>query len=353
MWAANAATVAPSADTGDGRVHFTAANLVSQVHRSIEAPFTNRVLHTIFEDDHFFAHHAPIPATAILADEGAANHTRFCQDGGQAGIHLFVYGREGFNPAERGPTTFPARQTREASEAIARLHRLDPERTIFVRQNPEVIDEGVFHNDVISVGNEDVFLCHERAFARGREALDELKRVFLRQCGQTLTAIEVTEKHVSVRESVETYLFNSQLVTLPDNSVCLIAPTECLENPHTRDLLAKVVADDNPISTVHYVEVRESMKNGGGPACLRLRVVLTEDERSAAHQGVFLTDALYKALTRWGQRHYREELHVNDLVDPQLIEESQCALDELTQILGLGSLYPFQTAGADRNLQNS
>lgn len=346
MWAANAATVAPSADTGDGRVHFTAANLVSQVHRSIEAPFTSRVLRTIFEDDRFFAHHSPVPATALLADEGAANHTRLCRKSGQAGIHLFVYGREGFNPADRGPETFPARQTKEASATVARLHRLDPERTVFVRQNPEVIDQGVFHNDVISVGNDRVFLCHGRAFAVGRVALDELKRVFLRECGDALSVIEVDERQVSVREAVETYLFNSQLVTLPDETQCLIAPRECQENPNTRAFLETLAQGDGPVGRVHYVDVRESMKNGGGPACLRLRVVLTEDECSAAHQGVFLTDTLYKSLIKWGQSHFREELHVNDLVDPQLIDESRCALDELTAILGLGSLYPFQTAGS-------
>src|ERR1019366_8438871 len=36
MWAANAATVSPSSDTADGRVHFTPANLVSNFHRSLE-----------------------------------------------------------------------------------------------------------------------------------------------------------------------------------------------------------------------------------------------------------------------------------------------------------------------------
>ena len=140
MWTANAATVAPSADTRDGRVHFTAANLVSQVHRSIEAVFTSRVLQTIFNDDRLFAHHSPLPGGAVIADEGAANHTRLCRRYRESGIHLFVYGREGFNPAERGPSTFPARQTKEASRAIARLHQLDPDRTLFFRQNPEAID---------------------------------------------------------------------------------------------------------------------------------------------------------------------------------------------------------------------
>jgi succinylarginine dihydrolase len=347
MWAANAATVAPSPDTGDRRVHFTPANLIGQVHRSIEAPFTSRILRAIFKDGRFFAHHEPLPGGALVGDEGAANHTRLCRGHGNAGIQLFVYGREGFNPAERGPATFPARQTKEASTAVARLHRLDPERTVFLRQNPEVIDEGVFHNDVIAVGNEQVFLCHSRAFAEGRAALDEVKHVFRRECGDELAIIEVEEQEVSVREAVETYLFNSQLVTLPNGFPCLIAPGECLENLNTKRFLDRMVEDDNPVRAVQYVDVRQSMQNGGGPACLRLRVVLTEDEYGAAHQGVFLTNSLHEALIAWAERHFRDRLHVNDLVDPHLIEESRSALDELTQILKLGSVYPFQTTGAD------
>ena len=53
MWAANAATVSASADTADGRVHFTPANLVSHFHRSLEAATTTRVLRAIFADTAF------------------------------------------------------------------------------------------------------------------------------------------------------------------------------------------------------------------------------------------------------------------------------------------------------------
>src|SRR5579871_2761022 len=44
MWTANAATVAPSSDTADGRVHFVPANLQQMFHRSIETPTTTRIL---------------------------------------------------------------------------------------------------------------------------------------------------------------------------------------------------------------------------------------------------------------------------------------------------------------------
>jgi succinylarginine dihydrolase len=84
------------------------------------------------------------------------------------------------------------------------------------------------------------------------------------------------------------------------------------------------------------------MQNGGGPACLRLRVVLTDEALRAAHQPVFLTDALVQQLARWIERHYRETLGADELADPQLLAESRAALDELTTILKLGSLYAFQ-----------
>ena len=60
------------------------------------------------------------------------------------------------------------------------------------------------------------------------------------------------------------------------------------------------------------------------------------------HQGILLTDVLYEQLVVWVKKHYRETLSVEDLCDPQLIDESMTALDELTDLLALGSIYPFQ-----------
>ena len=44
MWTANAATVSPSADCSDKRIHFTPANLNGMFHRSIEHETTGRSL---------------------------------------------------------------------------------------------------------------------------------------------------------------------------------------------------------------------------------------------------------------------------------------------------------------------
>lgn len=343
MWTANAATVSPSADTADGRVHFTPANLVSQFHRSLESEFTAVLLKAIFNDRTAFVHHPALPAAVHVSDEGAANHVRLCGSHGERGIELFVYGRKAFGRADSGPHVFPTRQTLEASSAIARLHKLDPSNAFHVRQNPSVVDAGVFHNDVISVGNENVFFYHSQAFADTGSAINELRNAFRDCCHAELIAIGVSSDQVSVSESVSTYLFNSQLVTLPDESICLIAPLECAENKHTENLLQQVVGDPgNPIRHLRYIDTRQSMKNGGGPACLRLRVVLTDEEIALAHQGIYLTDMLYNDLRAWVDRFYRDRLEPSDLADPALAEESKTALDALTQLLDLGSLYSFQ-----------
>ena len=339
MWTANAATVSPSADTADGRVHFTPANLTSKFHRSIEHPATARLLKAIFADEAHFAHHPILPPSAYFGDEGAANHTRLCQEYGAPGVELFVFGRYAFAADRPQPVRFPARQTFEASAAIARLHRLAPKRVIFAQQNPAVIDVGVFHNDVIAVGNGNVFLYHRQAFVDGRRLIEELRAKLTGK----LWSIEITDEQVTVAEAVKTYLFNSQLLTLPDHTMAIIAPSECQTNDRVKRCLDALIAADNPISQLHYLDLRESMKNGGGPACLRLRVVLTETEIAQANPAVFLDERLYGQLCGWVKRHYRDRLTATDLGDPALLTESRTALDELTRILNLGdAIYSFQ-----------
>ncbi|HJL20199.1 MAG TPA: N-succinylarginine dihydrolase [Sandaracinaceae bacterium LLY-WYZ-13_1] len=336
MWTANAATVAPSADTADGRVHFTPANLLEKAHRAIEPETTRRVLEAVFADRERFVVHPPLPATQAFGDEGAANHTRLAVEVGAPGTHVFVYGRRGLTMEGPRPVRFPARQTLEASRAVARLHRLPEERCLFVQQRPDVVDRGVFHNDVIAVGHERWLLHHEEAFVDGAAALEALRsRV------EGLVAIEVPSAEVSVDDAVRSYLFNSQLVRPPGHDApLLVAPLECREVEPVRRWLEASTGPGRPIAGVRTLDLRQSMRNGGGPACLRLRVVLTDAERAAAR--CLWDDALQEALEAWVSTHYRDRLSADDLRDPKLLEESRTALDELTRILGIGAVYPFQ-----------
>jgi succinylarginine dihydrolase len=345
MWAANAATVSPSADTADGRVHFTPANLLTQFHRSLEPQITANALRAIFADESCFTHHPPLPSADAFADEGAANHMRLCADYGRRGLEVFVYGRSALTPDAAGPHRYPARQTREACAALARLHGLSAEGTLLLRQNPAAIDAGAFHNDVVAVGNENVLLLHAAAFADGPAAVEQIRSAYAATGGE-LTVIEVREEQLPLSDAVESYLFNCQLVLLPDGTMSLIAPSECRDHVRVRPYLNSLVRADGHVRSVHFVDVRQSMKNGGGPACLRLRVPLTPTQRSRVHQGVLLDAALYDTLVRWVGSNYRDELHTHDLADPKLLDESRVALDVLTQILALGSIYRFQGARA-------
>ena len=258
MWTANAATVSPAPDTADGRCHLTAANLVTMPHRAQEWPDTVRQLRLAFADSAHFTVHDAVPPS--FGDEGAANHMRMCAAHGQPGLELFVYGKSG--------GAFPARQHEQASRVVARRHGLDPARVLFIEQNPAAIAAGAFHNDVVAVANERVLFAHEQAFADAegtyaaiRAALPEAEIVI------------VPASAVSLTDAIVSYLFNAQLLTLPGGAMALVIPLEAWEHPRVRTWLEAMLATNGPIRQVLPVDVRQSMANGGGPACLRLRVV--------------------------------------------------------------------------------
>jgi len=341
MWTANAATVSPSADTKDGRVHFTAANLNGNFHRALEHETTSRLLAAIFSDKKHFAHHPALPPVAHFGDEGAANHNRLCQDYGAAGVELFVYGRSAFDSRRPAPSRYPARQTLEACEAIARLHGLPEAQVVYAQQNPLAIDQGVFHNDVIAVANREVLFYHQDAFLDTEKVLAELAEK-LKSCGGNLQPLCVPREVVSVSDAVSSYLFNSQLLTREDGYMYLIVPEECYENNSVAEYLGSLVEYDGPVADIITFDLKQSMQNGGGPACLRLRVALTQQEIAAVNPAVILNEVLYQKLCAWVNRHYRDNLTASDLADPQLLIECRTALDELSQLLQLGSVYPFQ-----------
>jgi succinylarginine dihydrolase len=272
MWAANAATVSPAPDTADGKCHLSAANLLTMAHRSHEWTGTLAQLKLAFADDEHFAVHGSVPAP--FGDEGAANFMRLCRTHGDAGIEIFVYGKSG------GP--FPARQHIEASKAIARAHRLNAGKTLFVQQSEVAIAAGAFHNDVVAVANEHVLFTHEQAFENPEQTYTDIKRLL-----PEAEIIIVPADRVSLADAIQSYLFNAQLVTLPDGGMALILPSEAQDNARVWGWLSEMVAGNGPIRKLVPVDVRQSMANGGGPACLRLRVVAdpaTVDPRFIANE---------------------------------------------------------------------
>ncbi|MDP1632074.1 MAG: N-succinylarginine dihydrolase [Caulobacter sp.] len=337
MWAANAATVTPSADAADGRVHFTPANLLTNLHRSLEGDQTMRALRRLFPDEARFAVHEPLPAAPHFADEGAANHVRLCADHGEAGVNLFVWGREAW---ETWSGRFPARQTLQAFEAIARRHGADG--AVFARQGRAAIEAGVFHNDVVCVGARTCLFFHEAAFEDTVGVQADIRAAAAGKFEPQF--VEIAAADLPLSEAIASYLFNSMLVSLPgEDRLTLIAPMETAETPRAKAAVDRAMASNGPIGRVEYVDVRQSMRNGGGPACLRLRVALTDAELAAANPAQRFDATLQDRLTVWANEHYRDRLSPADLADPHLLVESRRALDELTQILDLGSaFYPFQ-----------
>ena len=320
MWAANAATVSPAADCSDARCHLTVANLVTMPHRSHEWPATLKQLELAFADPAFVVH-GPVPAP--FGDEGAANHMRLCETHGTAGVEVFVFGVAG------GP--FPARQHPEASATIARGHGLDSARTLFVRQSDEAIAAGAFHNDVVAVANERVLFAHAQAFHDRDGFFADLRRVM-----PSVEIVEVPADRISLADAIASYLFNAQLVTLPDGGgMALILPAEARENARVWEWLQEMIAGNGPIRQLEVVDVRESMANGGGPACLRLRVVAdpaTIDPR-------FLVDAAkLDRIVSVIEAHWPERISPADIGAPALIEGIQAARRALLEMLDLVGL---------------
>ena len=319
MWAANAATVSPARDTQDGRCHLTVANLRTMPHRSHEWPATLAQLRLAFSGPDF-AVHAPVPAA--FGDEGAANHMRLTAAHGERGVEVFVYGVSG--------GAFPARQHVEASRAIARLHGLDADRVIFVEQSEEAIAAGAFHNDVVAVANERVLFAHEQAFADKGALLAALEA---RVPG--FEYVEVAAADVPVADAISSYLFNAQLVTTPDGQPTLVVPSEARETDSVWRWIERHVAGNGPIRRVEVVDVRQSMANGGGPACLRLRVVADP----AAVDPRFIVDhAKLDRLADVIGRYWPEQIHHSELQQPRLIAEIEGARAVLLQQLQLGEL---------------
>jgi len=339
MWAANAASVAPSSDTADGRVHLVPANLVSMLHRSLEAAPTTRALRRIFADPRHHEVHEPLPATELLSDEGAANHTRLATATGV--VHLFGWGRA--RDVTVRPSVHPARQAREASAAVARLLGLRDGLALLRQQSPRGIDRGAFHSDVLAVGNDGFLMLHEDAFLEPTALLAELGA----RLGDGFAFVMAREGELGLDEAVRSYAFNSQVVTLPSGAMAVVAPREAEQSAESRRFLERVVAEENPIEALYYADVNDSMRNGGGPACLRLRVRLSEPEERALGGRVLFDAALDQALRECVERRYRDRLTTDDLVDPVFVDECRTALDELTTILGLGSVYDFQRSATE------
>ncbi len=336
MWTANAATQSPSPDTLDKKCHFTIANLANKFHRTIEAPRTFKIFKAIFSDPNYFKVHSPLPTHEYLGDEGAANYTRLALEYGQKGLEMFVYGQDVFR-SQMKPQKFPARQSLQAQEAIARLHGLDENDLLFIQQDPKTIDLGVFHNDVISVGNLNCFFYHENSFVDEALFLETFKRKWNDR--GNFYFVRVAQNDVSVSDCVSSYLFNSQLVEVSGKMI-LVVPQECRENERVWNYIQnKLLKENHPIKEILVQNVKQSMENGGGPACLRFRAVLSDQEKKSISANVWMNEGLYNQLKKWIKKYYRDRLQLDDFLDEEFLTQLEESFFELEKILNLPKLY--------------
>jgi succinylarginine dihydrolase len=234
---------------------------------------------------------------------------------GERGLNVFVFGRPRGGP-------YPERQALRASQAVARLAGLAADDAVFALQAGQAVEAGAFHNDVVAVANERVLLAHPEAFDRPEALFDAIR-------GHVAAAEIIEVEDITLSDAVSTYLFNSQIVTLPDGGMALILPAEVRENPSVWDALHRALAGHGAITRVEVVDVRESMRNGGGPACLRLRVPASEAARAAIHPGYVLTPARWDQLAGLVQRLWPETVGPDDLLEPDLWAAARSVDDAL------------------------
>jgi succinylarginine dihydrolase len=338
MWTANAATVTAASDTSDGRIKLTVANLTTSMHRSLEPMETLSQLVRMFESlsvieqvDMF----PPIDGGFAFRDEGAANHFRLVGRASRegrirAGLNVFVYGNDDPLPARYQP-----RQSRLACETIARRHGLNPTRTFHLKQHPEAIDAGAFHNDVVAMSHEDVLIHHERAFWRAESALEQISEVFHQMTGCVLHRLSVPESVLSLRDAVSTYLFNSQIVTTPgpESRRVLICPSQVRDHSVAKKLVETWRNNDRLFDEVHFVQLQESMAGGGGPACLRLRIPIDSRLVPKLAPACMWSEQTDYALRKVIESAYPKELRITDLAKPEWIDNSMQAVRRVQEVL--------------------
>ena len=333
MWAANAATFSPSIDSYDQNIHITPANLNSMFHRSIEHEFTKVQLELMFGVAAQV--HIPIKNISGYGDEGAANHLRVSAQHLTPGFQIFVFGSSAFE-VHQG---IIARQAEEISQAVSSQHQLDPDRVLFLKQNEQAINSGSFHNDIVSLANEEVFIFHQEAFADRVELERALHH--LKDHVKGFHPIEILSEDISLDNLVSSYLLNSQLITVKNNEMMMLLPEEVQNHPNCMRWLDEIKTS-SPIKHLEFVDIRQSMMNGGGPACLRFKTVVNSDEFDQINKKFILSPEKLMNMRALVSKHFRDKLNPEDLLDIKLMQESFSFLDELTQLLELGCIYHFQ-----------
>jgi succinylarginine dihydrolase len=202
---------------------------------------------------------------------------------------------------------------------------------LFVAQSEAAIAAGAFHNDVVAVANEHVLFAHEQAFEDRPTFYAELKRLL-----PEAEIIEVPAARVSLEDAVKSYLFNAQLISLPDEGgMALVLPEEARDTPSVWSWLQELTAGNGPVRRLCVVDVRESMANGGGPACLRLRVAA---DPATIDRRFLLNQRKLDRIAECVGEQWPDRIAPDDLRDMELCRRIEGAREALLDLLDLGEL---------------
>lgn len=329
MWTANAATVTPSCDTDAGCPVLTVANLSASLHRSIESTHTLKDIASLFRSG--FDVRPALPGGAPMRDEGAANHMRLSGSDGKSGLNVFVYGD---GPPE--PQCHWPRQTKAAGQAIARSHGLQESDVFHFKQHPKAIDAGAFHNDVVAMSHQDLLIHHELAFApESYQEIERLERRFENVIQKPLRILTITSNELKLDDAIKTYFFNSQIVTASQSGNTkwtILCPVQVQQNPVTHELVNRLCAEQI-FHAVHFVDLGQSMDGGGGPACLRLRVPLSEQEFGHLATSALWTESRDSDLRAIIKERYPSELKIADLADIEICQKALETQEVIAQCL--------------------
>ena len=318
MWTANAATVTPSCDSDQGTLMMTVANLSASLHRSIEATVTCKELGRLFNTG--FEVRDALPGGASMRDEGAANHMRLSSPDGQVGVNVFVHGDGPPEPHVHWP-----RQTLATGKAIARCHGLKEHDVFHLKQNPEAIDAGAFHNDVVAMSHQDLLIHHESAFApESRSEMSRLQSRFQEVVERPLRVLRIASDELTLEDAINTYFFNSQVIstsTSGKTTWSILCPVQVQRHTGANQLIQRLCAED-VFDAVHFVDLGQSMDGGGGPACLRLRVPIAQHELARLAESAFWNETLDSDLRDIISDRYPRRLQLADLADAEICQQA-------------------------------
>ena len=346
MWTANAASVSCGSDTRSKRAKIKLANLNANLHRSIEESERLPQLERMFEAVEHVDVLRGLSSSRPLSDEGAANVMRFFSRVGAGGVYAFVYGNEAAESRESEDNSKKAdgkrrrqpRQTRMASAMVARSLDLEPGDCFLIQQTSDAIDAGVFHNDVIATSHENLLFYHELAFHNSEEAVAGIKKRFLEKTGEKLEACLVESSDLRLDDAVDTYLFNSQICTDIDGGWRMFVPENCNQSESVQRTLERLQAQYPRLVSIDYCPLAESMRNGGGPACLRLRISLTPSQIDQIPASMRISLSTLSQLRKLVETEYPEKVEPSDFVNPDFAEQCERISLQIARLWGANSV---------------